>query len=357
MKLRVAAACALAGLALLTGWTAACESGSRNAPAGPSVVAPTTLTVTIGGNLRLQAVGETSQLIAEALYADGSKKDVSATAQWFTSNRSVATAATGGLITATGFGKTSVWANAEGKSAGQREIVVLPDGAYILSGRITEAANLVLAGARVQIVGGPMDGQTTTTGQTGWYSFVPVTGAAQVQASKDGYVTASRAIPRETEQAHVELAPSVPYASVAGAYRLAFKASASCQLPDDALSREYTATLSQTAAGVTVTLSDAQFGTRFGRSWNSFSGRMYGNTVSFILNDWYYAVYSGGLAEKLSEGRYLMLTGTAEAAVTGSLITAAFAGSANIIASPDKAWESSVACSAADHQLVFTRTR
>jgi hypothetical protein len=155
----------------------------------------------------------------------------------------------------------------------------------------------------------------------------------------------------------IQMAPVVPFTAIGGVYRLTFKASPSCrQLPDDVLSRTYTATIDQAGGRLNVTLSDAQFGRFFNLTWNAFSGRVSGNTVSFTLNAGYDALYNGGVAELLSNARYLLLAGTADATVTGSTISAAFAGTASVIGSPQDVFDTRVSCAASDHQLVFTRS-
>src|SRR5207247_1389348 len=132
-----------------------------------------------------------------------------------------------------------------------------------------------------------------------------------VRATKDGYQPATQNIAQDPEHVNIELTQAAPLASVDGVYRLVFKAADTCQLPDDAVSRTYTATIKQVSARLTVTLSDAEFGTYFGQTWNAFSGRVQANAVTFTLNAGYDALYNGGVAERLSDARYLLLTGTA----------------------------------------------
>jgi hypothetical protein len=55
--------------------------------------------------------------------------------------------------------------------------------------------------------------------------------------------------------------PSPPAAAIDGVYRLTFTAAPSCQLPDDAMRRTYTATIKTTGDRADATLTDAQFWT------------------------------------------------------------------------------------------------
>jgi hypothetical protein len=357
MRTRFGLVIALPCLAIATGWLTGCKSHSATAaPTGPTSLPTTVASLTISGSGTLTSPGQTSQLIAEATYSDGSRKDVTATAQWFSSNRNVATVSPGGLVTAVDFGKTNVTASVPNRPSVVRVVTVLPEGTYILSGRVTEAGSFPVPDARIEIVGGPMNGRAVSTNQSGMYAFNGVAGVSQVRATKNGYVPSTEPVSQDTENTNLELTPGIPYASIGGIYRLKFTASGTCQLPDDAVSREYTATINQVSPGamLTVTLSDAEFGTYFNQRWNSFTGRVLGNTVTFTLNDGYDALYYGGVAEKLGDARYLMLTGTANATVTGPSISARLAGSVRLISSPSDIWGPSIACAAPDHQLGFT---
>jgi hypothetical protein len=138
-------------------------------------------------------------------------------------------------------------------------------------------------------------------------------------------------------------------------YRLTFTAAVSCQLPDDARQRTYTATtnqhLNQVGVRATVTLTDAQFWTDgYCGPMNTFDAYVRGNTVSF--DDW-----GGdcGIIEKLASMRYLKLWGTAEGILTDT-ISAAFNGSVRVV-TPDGSNEATpiATCTAPDHHLLFER--
>jgi hypothetical protein len=118
------------------------------------------------------------------------------------------------------------------------------------------------------------------------------------------------------------------YASLGGVYSLTFTASPSCNLPDDAVKRTYTATIAQTDAALTIVLSGARFGSLGQMTLNQFSGRVLGTAVSFAFyNGLYYGLYYGdGPVEQLADNRYLSFGGTAEATATDSGISAMFAG-------------------------------
>src|SRR5262249_2795402 len=134
-------------------------------------------------------------------------------------------------------------------------VTVLPDGTYILSGQVWDPEGRRLAAVRVEIVGGPISGRATMTDQFGQYALSGVSGVLQVKASQDGYLTSIRDVPQDTGRGIVsvpgiELAPDIPYASLGGSYQLTFRASRSCQLPQDAATRTYTAGINQNPPGL-----------------------------------------------------------------------------------------------------------
>jgi hypothetical protein len=299
--------------------------------------------------------GQTSQLTLEAELPDGSKKDVTSTAQWFSTNKNVLTVSPTGLAMAVDFGRATVWGSTLGTGAFYI-MTVLAEGTYILSGRVTEARDLPIAGVRVETIGGPMSGRVVMTDAGGFYAFYSVSDVAQVRATKDEYQTATQNVSQDTEHVNVVLTPSVPYASLGGVYSLTFTASPTCNLPDDVVNRTYTATIDQRGAPLTIFLSDARFFTSLQLTRNQFSGRVLGHAVSFTLDDDFY--YSGvpSLVEVLGDNRYLLLTGRAEAIAAESGMPAVFAGAVSVTNSPEDPGSQPIAtCTASDHHLIFTR--
>jgi hypothetical protein len=328
-------------------------------------------------------VGQTSQLTAIATMADGSSKDVTTIAQWSIATQvpsfvaTVATvSATGGLVTAVGFGRATIQVKFSPLLGSTMystgfTLTVLPEGTYILSGRVTEAGTFGLAGARVELVGGPDSGRTGLTNSDGQYAFDGISGVSEVRASKDGYVTATQTVSGNTEQVNIVLTASVPYASLGGAYMLTFKASSSCQLPVDVMSRTYNVGIDQERGAVlTVVLANGQFATLEDGdgdpvTLNKFVGHVSGNTVTFGLDDpstaWY---FDSAVMEKLADQWYLSFAGTAQATPTVSGISATLAGIVRLTTCPAGGVSNQVCnatppiatCSARDHELIFTRT-
>src|ERR1700731_541790 len=109
MKIHLYLTATLACLAVAA-WVAGCGSNSTPTPTGPTASAgPSVTALIVKGNAALTAPGQTTQLTLEATLSDGSKKDVTSTAQWHSTNTNVVTVSAAGLATAVDFGKAIVW--------------------------------------------------------------------------------------------------------------------------------------------------------------------------------------------------------------------------------------------------------
>lgn len=152
--------------------------------------------------------------------------------------------------------------------------------------------------------------------------------------------------------------------AIVGLYRVALNASKSCQLPAEAMSRTYTATMSEANVAVKITLSGPHFWTTDkGMVWNTLFLDLRPNSVIFKVNDIDSALpgpdqFGGGaIAEQLPDSEYLAFYGTGEAPALSASFTAIFAGTISVIAPPliSDTYGLIATCTAADHQLVFTR--
>jgi hypothetical protein len=116
-------------------------------------------------------------------------------------------------------------------------------------------------------------------------------------------------------------------------------------------SRAKTALSGQVGAHGKVTLTDAQFFiSGYCGPMNTFDAFVHGKTLS--LEDW-----SGdcGIIEQLAQGRYLKLSGSAEATIGTDSIRGAFDGSVSIGVVPDDP-NPIATCTSHGHQLMFERT-
>ena len=86
---------------------------SVTTPTSPS---PSVISVEITGAAVLTSAAETIQLAAAATLSDGTRKDVTSSATWVSSNTGVATVSEAGLVTAVGDGTATILASFQGES-------------------------------------------------------------------------------------------------------------------------------------------------------------------------------------------------------------------------------------------------
>jgi len=204
-----------------------------------------------------------------------------------------------------------------------------------LAGTVSDAAWRVLAGARVEVVDGPLAGLSTTTDVNGAYWL---TGAFDettlFRATKDGHVAATWPLPEICARCnpqwwlHFHLESLAAPASIAGDYTLTFVADHACALPDDARIRSYAAAVTLTSrAGepansrfdVTVT-----GGILLG-SFDRFTIGVAGDYIKSDIGDWGHG--EAGLVEPIARNTYVTLGGAMAASVGDpSTITGSFTG-------------------------------
>ena len=139
-------------------------------------------------NLSLN-LGQTASLQAETLDASDNQL-AGRTVLWFTSNSSVATVNTSGVVTAVGSGTATITATSEGKSA-TAAIVVAPPSATIT---LTPSSATVEVGKTVQLTAVFRDSQGRTQSKTfNWDTsnsqVATVSSSGKVTARKEGTAT------------------------------------------------------------------------------------------------------------------------------------------------------------------------
>jgi hypothetical protein len=187
---------------LLLGIAAFAGCGSRSSPTQTRSTLPTAptdsllvinpasvsnISIRLSGNLTLDAVGATSQLTATATFTDGTTRDVTNESRWTTSNPTVLTVSSTGLITAVQLGRALVTVNFQGRNLTATVTIRLP-GTLIASGRVREPGSSGVAGVLVTDV---VSGSTATSDYQGSFEIVSVSPAARLRFEKEGYETVS----------------------------------------------------------------------------------------------------------------------------------------------------------------------
>jgi hypothetical protein len=164
--------------------------------------------LTISGLPGSLAIGQSVQLIAHVTLSDGTGKQA-LDAMWQSSDKTVATVSSTGLLSSVALGAVDITASVSGVSAKGHVLV-----AYDITGIVHESAPkeaVFLWGATVRISGGPHDGETATTDDSGRFIFHGIeTPGFTLQVTRNGYNSSQYgivALPRD-QYADIALSPS-----------------------------------------------------------------------------------------------------------------------------------------------------
>lgn len=228
----------------------------------------------------------------------------------------------------------------------------LPNAAGVVKGNVYDTANRTLAGARVEVVDGPLAGTSATSDAMGAFSLTGTFDDTTLfRATKEGHVAATQHWRRTSPSAQPWLGFSLdvlaPPVNIAGDFTLTFIADGACAaaLPAELRTRTYAATMTHGASnnGYKIDVSGALFDSVY----NWFSVGVAGDYLGFWLRDEH-------LVEVLAANTYLELSGVAAASVGTS-------GVATISASFDGVFDyrgqevTHARCESKNHQLILTR--
>ena len=291
------------GLVLVWAIAAALVSCHGKGPTGPQ--RPDGGASAAAVSLRLTAPerinpGESAQLVAEAIKADGSAENVTSRALWISSEPATVRVSASGSATTTGRGESIVQVR-HGDRVAEAHIFVTPADTFRLAGRITEGG-VGVGGVEVQVLYGVGRSLVAVSRFDGSYAVYGVSGPVQIKLRKAGYLDASQDLELTVHQNRdFELRPERPIADYRGTYALTIRADPDCfqvqsVLPPAVRRREYTADVAQEGRRVTVTLTGAEFWMT-GAQGRSFGGLIdSSNTLTFRItkpssgyyDPWYY---------------------------------------------------------------------
>ena len=177
---------------------AACGGGGSPAPTapstGPAQPAATVSSVAVAGLSGDTSPGQSAQLTATATLSNGTAQVVTAQAAWQSSNTSVATVASGGMVTTAGAGQAEIRATYQNVTGNLGVTVVRPAApAATLSGTVREDGNGAVIGGATVIVKDTRF--SATTDGAGRYSMSGVgNGNYVLRATKSGYQITERSV-------------------------------------------------------------------------------------------------------------------------------------------------------------------
>jgi hypothetical protein len=307
----------------------ACNNPTSRLPTTPSP--PGFAGLQISGPSSI-APGQSAQYTALVSLQDGTTKSSSpATALRWTAGNSLLQVNAAGVATAgQQLGDATILAIIGGggnSGFGTKEVVVVPDGTYRMVGIVSEVGDpdIRVPGARVTVSPGSL---VTTTDFEGRYRLYGVPANATVQVTKEGYLPSSESVQlsaHATRDFSLDLTGT--RLSLNGPYTLVIDISGRCSnagpLSPALQRRSYEAVLTQVGATVEVTLTEPRFRLNTIGGGGRFGGRVDAGGASFLLPDYdpyyypYYAPsYYPGIAERLSDGSFLVIQGSA--VTTGS---------------------------------------
>ena len=166
-------------------WCVAAGCGSNPADPTPVPLPAGSLTAfRITGSTSLAAIGETAQLTALATLSDGAERNVTVESAWASTDPSVVTVSSTGLLTVLRFGATLISARYQNRSA-TLSLRPSPPGTFVITGWAREPGEGGLAGVTVTDVASSISAQTNSSGT---YSLASLpTSTARLRFTKDGY--------------------------------------------------------------------------------------------------------------------------------------------------------------------------
>ena len=319
---------------------AACGKTETPAPSAPAppppVVTVTTLSVEMSGP-RSVAPGESVQFTAMANRSDGTRLDVTNTANWRSFNARVLSMSATGLATGREFGEAIVNVTTGNRNA-SREVIVVPTGTYRLVGLVGEAdlTTAPVVGAHVEVTGPTAGPSVNTDGEGRYRLYGAPPGNVQMRVTKEGYQpNYSNVVVSDHQTQNFPLTLTTSRADVTGTYTLTITADASCSatLPPETRSRTYAAVVTQLGPQLDVTLTGPTFALNKGGKGRQFRGRVEPGQVVFTLNpyDSYYYFYGvnyyADIAEQLTTSLYLVISGSVVASISTSGLSGSLDGS------------------------------
>jgi hypothetical protein len=170
--------------------TSACEQQPQHTPVVPTPLLPAVTEITIDGLSTPLAVGQSVQLAALVTLPDGTRKV--ADAAWASSDNAIATVSATGVLTVVRQGAANITTTAYQHKASVRLRVP-----FAITGVIHEsfpAADTPIAGARVDVQGGPDAGASAMTDAAGRFSLDVEAAGFTLVVTKNGYESTSSVI-------------------------------------------------------------------------------------------------------------------------------------------------------------------
>jgi hypothetical protein len=301
--------------------------------------------------------------------SDGATRDVTAEAVW-ASNSVILVISAPGLVAGGPYtGQVMLTASVGGLSS-TKEVIVVPDGTYRLSGVVSDPVTPAgpIPMAEIDAIDAAGRRLTGYTGNDGRYALFGLSGEVWVRIAKTGYQPYSeRLVVDDHRTLNVELAIVVPLPNLGGIYTLTIAAADVCggALPGEAMSRRYSAAVTQVGPSVTMALSDATFvavagyGLVVSQSM-TLAGVATPTEIRFTLGALgcfgYYYGCGPTIFEQLAPSRFFMPSGRVVVPITPAALAGELDGVIEVqIGSSPGQFNREASCRSSRHQFVLTR--
>ena len=339
----------VAGAALALG-LAAIVSACEKSPAMPTPPPqgrsgpPTASRLEITGP-RAIVPGVPTQFTATVHMSDRSSRDVTTSATWRSPWDAFVISAPG-LVTARWNGSVAISAAYEGLTS-TREVIAVPEGTFRLTGTVTDVTAPAgpVSYALVEVKDGIGRGLSTRTGLTGFYDLHGVAGDIELRVTKEGYRTLDhRVVVTDHQTLNLDLPIAGQLPDLRGSWVLTITAADTCStaLPAEAMSRKYSAVITQVGTNIKIDLSGARFATLDGWPANVIDDATSGaevlpDRVRFYLGQVGCVGYmSGGgcsgysVMEELAPSRFYLPSGHVTLAISPTALSGELDGEISI---------------------------
>ena len=308
---------------------ACCVAVSACGDDSPGTPTPIPTRVELTGP-RTIAPGSVGQFTLTAFYANGSSEDVTSTAMWCCDQNTLQLQAAGRFVGRSS-GEAFVSARHHNNMRGSRQVIVLPDGTFRVTGRVYEPGTTTpVPQARISVSDGAGGNLSTDTDFSGNFRLYGVPRSAEIVASHAGYETQTRQMEfSEHSEITLELPLAGPRLEFAGTFTATFdwRACTSRVRPED-VRRVYTVVVSQSGSVLDLRFTEPSFAINSLSRGNIMQGRINAADITlYAEHGFWYSYYSGPasypfLVERLPDDARLVVSGTATLVPSG----AGFAG-------------------------------
>jgi len=300
--------------------------------------------------------------------SDGSSRDVTTSASWRSPFVTFVVSAPG-LLTAQENGTVELSAAYEGLTS-TREVIAVPEGTFRLTGTVSDLTTPTgpVNSARVEVTDGTGRGLSTFTELDGRYALFGVAGDIEVSVTKFAYrPLVQRVVVTDHQALNVDLQIDGQLPDVSGSYTLTIAAADTCSnaLPEEAMSRTYSAIIKQVGPEVRIEFGGARFATVYPR-WTADGvdfARVWPDNVQFELwgvgcdLDYYGFCPPPGLMEELAPSRFYLPSGFVAVSISSTVLSGALDGEIGIYSRSalNDPFRAEVSCSSSRHQVTFSK--